>query len=347
MDYINNLQKTVVKVHTPKISLIVPIYNTSIFLEKCLSSIRNQTFKEFEVILVNDGSTDDSEVFCMEYIKNDKRFILKSKENRGLASALNYGLKFAKGEYIGIVDSDDYISDDYCETLYSVAKEKNADVLNFGYSSVKNGNFDERCSILPKNRVIENKEMLLHLKQTAHTKLLWFNWTYLLKREFLVKNNIFWDETIKIGVDTYFDIQCLYYSNSTYSIETPFYYYVYNSSSLTQINYKDNFLEDFEAQFGVRKKFHNEHEGVNSKDYYIDISRNYLEHSLLMLLSNVKRSEDLNKIYEIEKIRNSAIYQFCFQYYIASKHATSKMKIIIYLFKYRLYRLLSLIYKLN
>jgi glycosyltransferase involved in cell wall biosynthesis len=134
------------KEFTTKISLIVPIYNTSIFLEKCLNSIRNQTFKEFEVILVNDGSTDNSESFCKEYIKSDNRFVLKTKENGGLSSALNYGLKFARGEYIGIVDSDDYISDDYCEILYSLAKEKNVDLLNFGYRYVKNENFDERCS---------------------------------------------------------------------------------------------------------------------------------------------------------------------------------------------------------
>jgi hypothetical protein len=178
-------------------------------------------------------------------------------------------------------------------------------------------------------------------------KLLWFNWTYLLKREFLVKNNILWDEAIKIGGDTYFDIQCLYYANSTYSIEPPFYYYVYNSSSLTQRNFKDNFLEEFEAQFDVRKKFHEEHEGLNSKDYYIDISINYIEHSLLMLLNNVKKSTNLNKIKEIKKIRNSSIFQFCFQYYNPSKYATPKMNIIIFLFKYRLFRLLSLIYKLK
>jgi len=333
--------------NNPKISLIVPIYNTAVFLERCLSSIKNQSFKDFEVVLVNDGSTDNSESFCKEFIKKDNRFILKTKENGGAASALNYGFKYAKGEYICIIDSDDYIANTFCEALYSLAKQKNLDLLNFGYSYVKDEIYDQRSSILPKNRIIKNSEMLSYLKKTAHTKLLWFNWSYMFKRKFLLDNKILWDETIKIGNDTFFNLQCLTYSNLTYSIEASFYYYVFNSNSLTQINFKNKFLEDFEAQFIVRKKFHKEHEELNTKVNYLDISHNYIEHSLLMLLNNVINSRGLNKVYEIKKIRNSIIYQFCFKHYKPSQPATLKMKIIIYLFKYRLHRSLLFIYNLK
>lgn len=103
---------------TPRISVIVPVYKVENYLSQCVESIRNQTFNDIEIVLVDDGSPDNCGVLCDEFAENDKRIKVVHKENGGLSSARNAGLKVASGEYIGFVDSDDYIAPDMFEKLY-------------------------------------------------------------------------------------------------------------------------------------------------------------------------------------------------------------------------------------
>ncbi len=113
----------------PKISIIVPVYNVEAYLDKCLNSLVNQTLKEIEIIVVNDGSKDNSELIIKKYKQKDKRIIYLKKENGGLSSARNYGYGKASGEYIGYVDSDDYVSNDMFEKMYNLAKQDNSDIV--------------------------------------------------------------------------------------------------------------------------------------------------------------------------------------------------------------------------
>ena len=101
-----------------KISIIVPIYNVEKYLERCINSLINQTYKNIEIILVNDGSTDNSLIICEKYKNIDSRIILVNKENGGLSDARNVGIDNSSGNYITFIDSDDYIDDDYVYTLY-------------------------------------------------------------------------------------------------------------------------------------------------------------------------------------------------------------------------------------
>ena len=118
-----------------KVSIIVPVYNVEQYLDKCINSILNQTFRDFELILVDDGSTDNSGDICDKYKKIDNRITVIHKKNAGLSSARNTGLKYSKGEYIGFIDSDDYIDKDMYNKLYNVCKENNCDisVCKFGH----------------------------------------------------------------------------------------------------------------------------------------------------------------------------------------------------------------------
>ena len=111
-----------------EISIIVPVYNVEKYLEKCIKSILNQTFTDFELILVNDGSTDKSGVICDNYKNIDDRIIVIHKKNEGLSSARNSGLDIAKGRYIGFVDSDDYINNDMYHKLYEALIKNNSDI---------------------------------------------------------------------------------------------------------------------------------------------------------------------------------------------------------------------------
>lgn len=119
--------------HNTIISIIVPVYNVELYLRQCLDSILSQTFKDWECILIDDGSTDSSPSICDEYVSRDSRFKVAHKINEGLSSARNEALKLAKGEYIGFVDSDDWIEPEMYEVLYSNIKEYNADISMVGY----------------------------------------------------------------------------------------------------------------------------------------------------------------------------------------------------------------------
>ena len=122
-----------------KVSIGVPIYNVEAYLRECLDSIMNQTFKDFEVIMVDDGSTDNSFNICQEYVARDNRFKLIHQENKGLAGARNTCLKYMHGEYITWIDSDDKVKPDYLEKLLQVQEETDAQIINCVRHDIKNG----------------------------------------------------------------------------------------------------------------------------------------------------------------------------------------------------------------
>ena len=112
----------------PEISIIVPVYNVEKYLERCVNSILGQTFTDFELILVDDGSPDNCPMLCDEWEKKDERIRVIHKKNGGLSSARNAGLRIAKGRYIGFVDSDDWIVSDMYEYLYNLIQKENVDI---------------------------------------------------------------------------------------------------------------------------------------------------------------------------------------------------------------------------
>lgn len=152
----------------PLISIIVPVYNIEDYLERCVNSICGQTYDNLEILLVDDGSTDKSGALCDEFAKKDIRIQVLHKRNGGSSSARNLGISQAKGEYLGFVDSDDYISSDMYELLYEAMVEHDAEITQIGRDEIdEQGNYLPNICEPPKEKVfIESreflKEMLLH-----------------------------------------------------------------------------------------------------------------------------------------------------------------------------------------
>ena len=142
-----------------KISIIVPVYNTSKFLKKCLTSLINQTIKNIEIIVVDDGSTDESLEIAKSFAKLDNRVKVYSKTNGGLSSARNCGLRKATGKYIGFVDSDDYVDENMFETLRDMIKENNAQLSICGWYVVKD-NIIEECKFKSKRTVLDSEKCI-------------------------------------------------------------------------------------------------------------------------------------------------------------------------------------------
>lgn len=171
------------------ISIIVPVYNMEKYIDKCINSIINQTYKNIEIIIVDDGSTDKSSKMIDKYKKIDKRIKVYHKKNGGLSDARNYGLEKATGEYIGFVDSDDYIENNMYEILYNNLIKYKADISVVNYNLVYEKDFNY------KKNVKEISDRLIILNKIETIKLLFddnkfgnFAWNKLYKRELF--NNI-------------------------------------------------------------------------------------------------------------------------------------------------------------
>ena len=161
-----------------KVSIIVPVYGVERWLARCLDSLVNQTLEDIEIIVVNDGSPDSSQNIIDEYVKKYPRIVQgHKKENGGLSDARNYGLKFATGEYIAFVDSDDYVDITMYEKLYSKALEENADAVICSYFKINENKQTRKIAqkgtmhLFGKN-IRENSTMLVTMAPYAWNKLI-------------------------------------------------------------------------------------------------------------------------------------------------------------------------------
>lgn len=146
----------------PKVSIIVPVYNVAEFLPECFESIKNQTYKNLEIILIDDGSTDNSKNFCEEFAKNDSRVIVKCQKNAGLSAARNAGLDLATGDYVFFLDSDDFLANDCIDYLVSLAKESSSPIAICSHyerrspKDIKNFNIGMPSSDLSIEQALKN-----------------------------------------------------------------------------------------------------------------------------------------------------------------------------------------------
>ena len=207
--------------NVPKVSVIIPVYNTENYLKKCLDSVCNQTLKDIEIICINDCSPDGCLEILKEYASKDDRFkIIDFKENKGAACARNAGIDAAQGEYLGFVDSDDFIDLDFYEKLYHQAILGCADVVK--------GSDMKICHI---NGTVEIDEQNWKIRQSKTN--FWCQYTTCIyKKEFIQKNNIKFPEGLLVGEDPVFAIKCAFLSNKIDIVNNAQYYYMRRENSL-------------------------------------------------------------------------------------------------------------------
>lgn len=217
-----------------KVSIIVPVYNVAEYILRCLSSLRNQTYKNIEVIFVDDcgvdGSMDIITEFCAE--NNCQHWqILHHNKNRGLSAARNTGLAAASGEYVYFLDSDDDITLDCIETLVQPLTEREVDMVIGDYNIVGEGGYSPL--LLPQGLLLSNAEIL---KAYAEGKWYVMAWNKLCRREFLQGNNLYFKEGL-IHEDVLWTFQVACKAESMYVVKQPTYnYYVRSSSIMTSMS---------------------------------------------------------------------------------------------------------------
>lgn len=271
-----------------KLSIIVPVYNVEKYLPKCLESLIKQTMKDIEIICVNDGSMDNSLAILKEFASKDSRIRIIDNQHQGVAKTRNTGIEQSTGEYIGFVDSDDYIDLDFFEKLYNSATKSNSDIAIasilkhkkfFNIYNAKYTKEETAITIQDKIKLCEDKKHFF-----------FYAWNKIYHSGFIKENNIKFSEG-QIYEDVMFAIKALYYSNKIISVYGTKYHYIEHENSLTKYKDKTGGKEQ-----DLVKAYSELQEFCNSKNIEIPERLNYYTKENFGFILNLYKGKYQSKI---------------------------------------------------
>lgn len=276
----------------PKISIVVPIYNSGKFLKKCIDSLVNQTFKDIEILLINDGSTDNSQEIIDEYVEKYpdmcKSFM---RENSGQAVSRNFGINNSSGDYIFFVDSDDYLEYNTCEIAYNYAIKNGLDIVCFNFYEEYENKVEKYSSYYFFNDYPKDKKYILNETSV---------WNKIIRRELLKKNNLLFLENY-----IYEDLEliprlALYTSKIDFIPEKLYHYVIHQNSTMRQKEYNKKMQNIFVVMDKLYEKF-------TGTKYEKELEYIYVEHLLhagsLRFFNYEEGKKDICKITNIMKER--------------------------------------------
>lgn len=273
----------------PQISVIVPVYNVEKYLTQCIESILSQTYQEFELLLIDDGSEDNSGSICDHYSNIDSRVHVFHKENGGVSSARNMGIEHAKGEWVCFVDSDDWIDKDTFE--YITGLWKGADFLQFGYR--RTGGTASEYSYVP-SKVLRYSTSVYCTKRIYHSAIC----GYLLKLNIIKKYKISFPNHIKYGEDQAFILKTLICSSEIVILDRHFYNYrdregsaMHASESISMG--KDHLLVIEDLLLFI------EHNRINLPPLYLSLFRTFVMSFFWIIVRSIKSVFDIVNIKRI------------------------------------------------
>ena len=268
------------------ISVIIPVYNASNYLDKCIMSVLNQTYENLEVLLINDGSKDSSLDICYSYEKKDSRVKVITKENEGVSKTRNVGIDNSMGKYLMFVDSDDYLHEKYIEKMYNYLIEKNLSVVTSSMTFVdENYNLLSVYSYKNANDILNFKNISIDLVNTSY-----FNSVckMIINSKIIKENKVYFNEKIKFGEDLLFSFNVIQLANNIGYLNFPGYYYLQNNSSMTHKNSMEiinKYVEDNKYVYDEIGKYINDDILINNKLF---TKYNF---ALLKFIKNVKYKE--------------------------------------------------------
>lgn len=271
-----------------KLSIIVPVYNVEKYLPKCLESLIKQTLKDIEIICVNDGSMDNSLAILKEFASKDSRIRIIDNQHQGVAKTRNTGIEQSTGEYIGFVDSDDYIDIDFFEKLYNSATKSNSDIAIASILKHKNFFNIYNAKYTKEEIAITIQDKIKLCEDKKH--FFFYAWNKIYHSGFIKENNIKFSEG-QIYEDVMFAIKALYYSNKIISVYGTKYHYIEHENSLTK--YKD---KTGEKEHDLIKAYSELQEFCNSKNIEIPERLNYYTKENFGFILNLYKGKYQSKI---------------------------------------------------
>lgn len=234
---------------TPFFSVVIPVYNAEKYINKCVESILQQSFEDFEIVLVNDGSIDRSMEICEELAQKDTRVAFFHQRNQGVSAARNKGISMAKGKYLVFVDADDHIRADTLKLLYENCNDCRTDICFFGYQCVV-GSEIKQTVLPPKFCGEKSPDLLLEL---IEKNVFGLACNKAIKRDLIMENELLFDETIKVFEDE--DLMMRVWNKASFvcSIEDALYFYVTSETSAMQ-GFQSSQSERYFSTHGVNLK---------------------------------------------------------------------------------------------
>ena len=347
----------------PKVSIIVPIYNVEKYLERCIRSLINQTLKDIEIILVDDSSTDSSLEICNKLASEDTRIKVIHKVNEGAGMARNAGLEVAMGEYIGFVDSDDFVGEDMFETLYTKAENYGSDLVMSGVLFVDGNMFSEQGELVSKiyfetDTHFETQEELKELRMGIvgalpedpdDSKYGMSTAKNLFKHEVIKKNNIVFESERKmISEDAIFMIDFISSIKKATGIPEAFYRYCRNGNSISKSYKKDRLEKSLVFVNEVEKRFKKD---ITPNTYLIYIYRFWQAMCRVLCSQEIMNATDNNIKYAdlkkaLKMICTNSLTVNALKSYPINK-LPLKQRVFAYAVKYKMYLLMKILVQLR
>ena len=264
----------------PKVSVIVPVYNTEKYLEKCITSLTGQTLQDIEIILINDGSTDGSLEILNRFAEKDSRIKIIDKKNEGYGKAINIGIEKAESEYVGIVDSDDYVSESMYMALYKAAVQNDADIIRSNFYEVKG----ENDAIKKKKIVFADNpiEYNTPLDPLVNREVFYFKtmniWTGLYRKDMILQHGIKANESPGASFqDNGFWFQTMIVAKRVVFLNDFFYHYR-KDNPLSSIRDKNKVNTIF-GEYGFIKDFLISNPGIYNNFFDVYVKQKYYVYS--------------------------------------------------------------------
>lgn len=314
------------------ISIIVPVYNTEQYLLRCFDSILSQSFTDFELLLIDDGSTDGSGTICDSYAEKDNRIRVFHKENGGVSSARNLGLNEAQGEWICFVDSDDELLPNGLQIMTDGISNE-VDMIMAGYHEFEGETLLTDTSKFGKDGLISRNDALLMMYPSESMPYMGYPWGRLYKRNLVLEKDLSFDVHIKIKEDTLFVVEYLCsIQNQVYYISTPVYKYVKSPvgamGGLSQ-SYNPNYLTSFEAVVKMNRLV----QGLPEIDRVLSMAAKYevVNRIYLVLGHMIQHNAVDEKV--MDDLKKRAVEEVGVGYYLVYQYERNKRRIRNYLKK--------------
>lgn len=322
-----------------QVSVVVPVYKVEKYLKRCINSLQNQTLKDIEIILVDDGSPDNCPEMCVEFAKYDSRIKVIHKKNGGLSSARNVGLLNAVGKYVGFVDSDDDVELTMFERLYQIAEQEQVDFVMADYTRVLQNGEVYLKSLNIKSGRYDNEQLK---KQIYPQLIMGDNLEYgpllsvchcLYRRDFLVRNGLKFDEEVRWSEDNIFSALAGYHANSFYYLKGEGLYHYYQNPGTITTTYRPG---AWEVYCTMNKHLHDFFDKVKDFDFQKQLKLHMIYYACNCLGQIKMSGKSFKEMMDIrQEIMHSAELKNAFEHF-EFPNWTWKLKIQVWLIKYRM-----------
>ena len=320
----------------PLVSIIVPVYKVEKYLKRCVDSLTNQTLRDIEIILVDDGSPDNSGKICDSLQEKDCRIKVIHKSNGGLSSARNAGIKIAQGQYIGFVDSDDDVALDMYEKMYIVAKRENVDFVMSDYQRIcADGTYylktlDIPAGLYEKNQMCRIIFPNLIMGEKIEYGPLLSVWHCLYRTDFLHQNNLYFDEKVRWSEDNIFSAIAGYYCERFYYMKGEGLYHYYQNQGTITTSYRSG---AWKVYCTMNEHLHNFFDPIKDFDFGRQLKLHMIYYACncigqQLTLPKLEAKRGIRNILETRQLRDSFTD-------FKMPRVGIKLKIQLYLMKYR------------